>query len=148
MAATLAQLVKAKLGLKYHYAIADYLQRAARHIASKVDVEQAYAMGKAAVELALAGENAVMPIVIRKSSKPYRWTVGKVPLAKVANREKMMPRNYITKDGFGITAACRTYLSPLIQGEDYPPYRNGLPEYVTLRGKRVPKRLGTDFVLK
>jgi 6-phosphofructokinase 1 len=148
VAATVAQLVKAKLGFKYHYAIADYLQRAARHIASKVDVEQAYACGKAAVDLALAGENAVMPIVVRKSAKPYRWTVGKVPLAKVANREKLMPRNYISKDGFGITAACRAYVAPLIQGEDYPPYRNGLPEYVALRGKRVAKRLGSDFVLK
>src|SRR6188768_2921433 len=104
VAATVAQLVKAKLGFKFHYAIADYLQRAARHIASKVDVEQAYAMGKAAVELALKGENAVMPTIVRKSSKPYRWGVGKVALAEVANKEKMMPRNFITEDGFGITA--------------------------------------------
>jgi 6-phosphofructokinase 1 len=148
VAATIAQLVKAKLGYKFHYAIADYLQRAARHIASKVDVEQAYAMGKAAVELALAGENAVMPTIVRKSSKPYRWTVGKVDLAKVANKEKMMPRNYISKDGFAITAACRSYLAPLIRGEDYPPYKDGLPSYVRLRNQRVARRLPNEFVLK
>jgi 6-phosphofructokinase 1 len=148
VAATIAQLVKAKLGYKFHYAIADYLQRAARHIASKVDVEQAYAMGKAAVELALAGENAVMPTIVRKSSKPYRWTVGTVDLAKVANKEKMMPRNYISKDGFAITAACRSYLAPLIRGEDYPPYKDGLPSYVRLRNQRVARRLPNEFVLK
>jgi 6-phosphofructokinase 1 len=148
VAATVAQLVKSKLGLKYHYAIADYLQRAARHIASKVDVEQAYAMGKAAVELALAGENAVMPTIVRKSDSPYRWTVGKVALRDVANKEKLMPRSFITKDGFGITARCRRYLAPLIRGEDYPPYRNGLPSYVRLKNQRVARRLKTDFVLK
>ena len=148
VAATIAQLVKAKLGYKFHYAIADYLQRAARHIASKVDVDQAYAVGKAAVELALAGENAVMPTIVRKSSKPYRWTVGKVDLAKVANKEKMMPRNYISKDGFAITAACREYLAPLIRGEDYPPYKDGLPSYVSLRNQRVARRLPNEFVLK
>src|SRR6185503_2357508 len=148
VAATVAQLVKAKLGFKFHYAIADYLQRAARHIASKVDVEQAYAMGKAAVELALAGENAVMPTIVRKSSKPYRWTVGKADLAKVANQEKMMPRNYISKDGFAITTACRNYLAPLIRGEDYPPYKDGLPSYVSLRNQRVARRLPNEFVLK
>jgi 6-phosphofructokinase 1 len=125
--------------------VADYLQRAARHIASKVDVEQAYAMGKAAVELALKGRHAVMPVVVRKSDKPYRWTVGEVPLAKVANVEKKVPRNFITRDGFGITEACRRYLQPLIAGEDYPPYRNGLPQYVRLKHKAVKKRLTTSF---
>ena len=148
VAATVAQIVRGKLGFKYHYAVADYLQRAARHIASKVDVEQAYAVGKAAVELALAGENAVMPTIVRKSHKPYRWTVGKVALAKVANQEKLMPRDFISKDGFAITAACRRYLAPLIRGEDYPPYRDGLPSYVSLRNQRVARRLATDFVLK
>jgi 6-phosphofructokinase 1 len=148
VAASVAQLVRAKLGFKFHYAIADYLQRSARHIASQVDVEQAYAVGKAAVELALAGENAVMPTIVRKSDKPYRWTIGKVDLAKVANKEKMMPRNFIAKDGFSITSACRRYLSPLIQGESYPPYRNGLPSYVNLRNRAVPKRLDNEFVLK
>jgi 6-phosphofructokinase 1 len=147
-AATIAQLVKTSLGYKIHYAIADYLQRAARHIASKVDVEQAYAVGKAAVEFALAGENAVMPTIVRKSSKPYRWTVGKTPLAKVANQEKKMPRNFISKDGFAITNACRTYLAPLIVGEDYPPYRDGLPTYVSLKNQRVAKRLSNEFVVK
>jgi 6-phosphofructokinase 1 len=148
VAAAVAQLVRGKLGFKYHYAVADYLQRAARHIASKVDVEQAYAVGKAAVELALAGENAVMPTIVRKSHKPYRWTVGKVALAKVANQEKLMPRDFISKDGFAITPACRRYLAPLIRGEDYPPYRDGLPSYVSLRNQRVARRLATDFVLK
>jgi len=148
VAATIAQLVKAKLGFKYHYAIADYLQRAARHVASKVDVAQAYAMGKAAVELALKGHNAVMPTIVRTSDKPYRWKVGSVPLADVANKEKMMPRNFISPDGFAITAACRKYLAPLIAGEDYPPYKNGLPSYVELRGKKVARKLATSFAVK
>jgi ATP-dependent phosphofructokinase / diphosphate-dependent phosphofructokinase len=148
VAATIAQLVKAKLGFKYHYAIADYLQRAARHIASKVDVEQAYAMGKAAVELALKGENAVMPTIVRKSDQPYRWGIGKVALSEVANKEKMMPRNFITDDGFGITAPCRRYLAPLIRGEDYPPYKDGLPVYVSLKNQQVARKLKTEFVLK
>jgi 6-phosphofructokinase 1 len=148
VAATVAEIVRSSLGLKYHYAIADYLQRSARHIASKTDVEQAYAVGRKAVEYALAGENAVMPIIVRSSEKPYRWKIDKVPLARVANREKKMPRNFITKDGFGITAACRRYLEPLIQGEDYPPYRRGLPRYISLKGKAVPRRLARDFVLE
>ena len=141
VATVVATMVRDELKLKYHYAIADYLQRSARHIASKVDVEQAYAVGKAAVELALRGENSVMPTVVRKSDKPYRWTIGKAPLAKVANQEKMMPRRFITPDGFGITAAARKYLEPLIQGEAYPPYRRGLPDYVELANVPVPKKL-------
>jgi 6-phosphofructokinase len=141
VAQVLAQLVKVELNLKYHYAIADYLQRSARHIASAVDVEQAYAVGRAAVELALAGEDAVMPCIVRKSGRPYRWVIGKVPLAQVANREKMMPRRFISRDGFGITAAARRYLEPLIQGEDYPPYRQGLPDYVRLKNVPVPRKL-------
>ena len=147
VAATVADIVRHELGLKYHYAIADYLQRAARHIASATDVRQAYAVGQKAVEFALAGHNAVMPVIVRTSDKPYRWKVDKTPLARVANREKMMPRSYITKDGFGITGRCRTYLEPLIQGEDYPPYQRGLPRYASLKLKAVPKLLGTDFVL-
>jgi 6-phosphofructokinase 1 len=112
-----------------------------------VDVEQAYAVGKAAVELALKGRNAVMPVIVRKSSKPYRWSIGEAPLGLIANREKKLPRNFITEDGFGITAACRTYLLPLIGGEDYPPYRNGLPQYVGLKSVSVVKRLRTPFVI-
>jgi 6-phosphofructokinase 1 len=142
-----AQMVKDELGYKYHYAIADYLQRSARHIASATDVKQAYAVGKAAVEMALKGENAVMPCIVRSSDSPYRWKIGKAPLGKVANREKMMPRSYITRDGFGITPACRRYLKPLIRGEDYAPYRDGMPRYVKLKNVPVPKKLKARFVL-
>jgi 6-phosphofructokinase 1 len=141
VATVVADMIRSELKLKYHYAIADYLQRSARHIASKTDVEQAYAVGKAAVELALKGENAVMATIVRKADRPYRWAIGKAPLAKVANQEKMMPRRFITPDGFGITAAARRYLAPLVQGEAYPPYRNGLPDYVALRNVAVAKKL-------
>ena len=140
-----ANMVKEELGYKYHWAVADYLQRAARHIASKVDVEQAYAVGKAAVEYAIAGRNAVMPAIIRKSSRPYRWHIEAVPLSAVANVEKTVPRHFITADGFGITAACRRYLEPLIAGEDYPPYRNGLPDYVRIKGRAVRRKLKTTW---
>jgi 6-phosphofructokinase 1 len=142
-----AQMTQEAFGYKFHWAVADYLQRSARHIASKVDVEQAYAVGKAAVEMALKGRNAVMPVIVRKSVKPYRWTIGEAPLGQIANQEKKVPRNFITADGFGITAACRAYLSPLIGGEDYPPYRNGLPAYAALKGVSVVKRLRTAFVI-
>ena len=145
VAPTLANMVKKELGYKYHWAVADYLQRAARHIASATDVEQAYAMGKAAVEFALAGKNAVMPIIVRKPGKTYRWTVGEAKLSKVANVEKKMPRKYITADGFGITAAGRAYLEPLIKGEDYPPYKNGLPQYARLKKVKVEKKLKSSF---
>jgi 6-phosphofructokinase len=148
VAASLAEMVRGELGYKYHYAIADYLQRSARHIASKVDVEQAYAVGKAAVELALEGRDAVMPTIVRKSDRPYRWSIGKVALSRVANKEKLVPRRFIGKEGFSITPACRKYLEPLFRGEDYPPYRDGLPRYVALRNKAVRRRLETEFVLK
>jgi 6-phosphofructokinase len=147
VAPVVAQFVKEKLGYKYHWAVADYLQRAARHIASKVDVDQAYAVGKAAVELALKGHNAVMPTIVRTSQRPYRWKIGVAPLEKVANVEKMLPRDYITPDGFHITAKGRRYLAPLIRGEDYPPYKDGLPQYVVLRNKPVRKRLKAGFVV-
>jgi len=140
-----ANMVREGLGYKYHWAVADYLQRAARHIASKTDVEQAYAVGKAAVEFAVRGMHAVMPAIRRTSSSPYRWKIVPVPLAEVANVEKKVPRNFITQDGFGITAACRRYLEPLIAGEDYPPYEKGIPKYVRIRGKTVRKKLKTEF---
>jgi 6-phosphofructokinase len=143
VAPVLAALVKEQLKLKYHWAVADYLQRAARHIASKTDVAQAYAVGKAAVELALKGRNAVMPAIVRKSDKPYRWSVGVADLKDVANVEKKMPRDYITADGFHITAKCRQYLLPLIQGEDYPPFKNGMPDYVRPKNVPVPRKLST-----
>jgi ATP-dependent phosphofructokinase / diphosphate-dependent phosphofructokinase len=142
-----AQMTQEALGYKFHWAVADYLQRSARHIASQVDVDQAYAVGKAAVEFALKGKNAVMPIIVRKSGKPYRWTIGEAPISAIANQEKKVPRNFITEDGFGITPACRRYLLPLIGGEGYPPYRDGLPAYATLKGARVAKRLKTPFVV-
>ncbi len=145
VAPVVAQLIKNKLGYKYHWAVADYLQRAARHIASKTDVEQAYALGKRAVELAIRGHNAVMPIIVRKANRPYKWELGVANLADVANVEKKMPEDYITEDGFGITRKCRTYLEPLIQGEDYPPYKNGLPQYVRLKNVAVKKKLGGEF---
>ena len=145
VAPVIANLVKAELGHKFHWAVADYLQRAARHLASKTDVEQAYAVGKAAVEMALKGRNSVMPAITRTSDTPYRWKITEAPLAKVANREKMMPKSYITRDGFGITPKCRAYLEPLIRGEDYPPFRNGLPRYVTLKNVGVKKKLATAF---
>ncbi len=141
----LANLVKENLKYKYHWAVADYLQRAARHIASKVDVEQSYAVGKAAVELAVKGHNAVMPTIVRQSDQPYKWTLGVARLADVANREKLMPRDFISRDGFGITAKARRYLAPLIQGEDYPPYRHGVPQYARLRNAAVPKKLKAAF---
>ena len=143
----IANLIKEKLGQKYHWAVADYLQRAARHLASKTDLEQAYAVGKAAVDLAVAGKNAVMPAIVRVSDAPYRWKIGVAPLDKVANVEKHMPRDYITPDGFGITAKARKYLSPLIRGEAPPPFRDGLPRYVRLKNVAVPRKLGTEFKL-
>ncbi len=142
VAPVVANIIKDGLGLKYHWGVADYLQRAARHIASRTDVEQAYAMGKAAVEFAIKGHNAVMPTIDRLSSRPYKWKVGMAQLSHVANVEKMMPSNFITKDGFGITEKCREYLTPLIKGEDYPPYRDGLPNYVRLKNVAVKKKLG------
>jgi len=141
VAPALANMVKEALGYKYHWAVSDYLQRAARHIASATDVEQAYAMGKAAVEFALAGKNAVMPTVVRDSSSPYQWHIGEAALADVANIEKKMPRDFITEDGFGITAAAKEYFAPLILGEDYPPYKNGLPDYARLKKQLIGKKL-------
>lgn len=141
VAPTLVDMIKAEHGYKCHWSVADYLQRAARHIASGTDVEQAYAVGAAAVEFALAGKNAVMPVIKRRSTKKYSWEIDEAPLSKVANVEKMMPKSFITKDGFGITNKARDYLSPLIQGEDYPPYRDGLPQYVQLQKKLVKKKL-------
>jgi 6-phosphofructokinase 1 len=141
-APVVANMIKDALGHKFHWGVADYMQRAARHIASKTDVDQAYAMGKSAVEFALQGHNSVMPTVERTSNKPYKWKVGMAPLSKVANVEKMMPKNFITKDGFGITEKCREYLAPLMKGEDYPPYgTDGLPKYVTLKNVAVEKKL-------
>ena len=140
-ATVISGMIQNELKLKNHWAVADYLQRAARHIASKTDVDMAYAMGKAAVQYAIKGHNSIMPTVDRISNKPFKWKVGMADLSKVANVEKMMPANFITKDGFGITQACRTYMEPLIKGEDYPPYKDGMPQYVRLKNIGVPKKL-------
>ena len=145
VAPTLAEMIKSELGYKYHWAVADYLQRAARHIASATDVEQAYAVGKAAVDMALAGKNAVMPAIVRGKGKRYTWKISEAPLDKVANVEKMMPRSYITRDGFNITQAGRDYLAPLVAGEDYPPYKGGMPQYVKLKNQLVPRKLKKRF---
>ncbi|MCW8126928.1 6-phosphofructokinase [Microbulbifer halophilus] len=145
VAPTLANMVKSELGLKYHWALADYLQRAARHIASATDVEQAYAVGRAAVEMAAAGKNAIMPTIERAPGPDYDWSVGEAPLNEIANVEKMMPKEFISEDGFGITAAGRDYLLPLIQGEDYPPYHNGVPQYAKLKKVLVEKKLKEGF---
>ncbi|MBU3069796.1 6-phosphofructokinase [Aestuariicella sp. G3-2] len=145
VAPTLAHMIKDELGYKYHWALADYLQRAARHIASATDVEQAYAVGEAAVEMAIAGKNAVMPAIVRGKGKKYKWTIEEAPLEQIANVEKMMPRDFITRDGFGITEKGRAYFEPLIQGEDYPPYKNGIPQYARLKKVMVEKKLKRSF---
>lgn len=144
-APVVANMVKEALGYKFHWAVADYLQRSARHIAAKTDVEQAYAVGKSAVELALSGSNAIMPAINRVSNNPYQWEIISAPLSEVANVEKFMPNEFISSDGFGITQACRDYLLPLIQGEEYPPYYNGLPDYVQLKNSLVEKKLASSF---
>lgn len=141
VAPVVTNIIKQASGHKCHWAVCDYLQRAARHIGSKTDMLQAYALGQAAVEFALAGENAIMPTIVRTSSQPYEWEIGKAPLAEVANVEEKMPANYISDDGFFITDECREYLAPLIQGEDFPPFENGLPKYVRLQLNKVAKKL-------
>jgi len=145
VAPTLAAMIKGDLHYKCHWALADYLQRSARHIASATDVAQAYAVGQAAVKMAIAGKNAVMPSIVRGKGKKYKWTIGEIPLDQVANVERVMPRNYITHDGLGITQKARDYLLPLIQGEDYPPYKNGIPVYAKLKKTMVPKKLKKRF---
>ena len=137
----IASLIGDQLGFKHHWSVSDYLQRSARHISSQVDLDQAYAVGEAAVNMALSGENAVMPIIVRKKTKQYSWEIGKAKLSEVANFEKKMPKNFITKDGFGITKSCKNYLSPLIQGEAYPPFKDGLPDIARLKKRMVKKKL-------
>lgn len=144
----LAEMIKKDLGYKYHWAVADYLQRSARHIASATDLEHAYAVGQKAVEYAVQGKNAVMPAILRNEGPEYSWRIGEAQLADVANVERKMPRDFISKDGFGITDACREYLQPLIQGEAYPPYKDGLPQIARLKLEMAPKRLNKPFTVK
>jgi 6-phosphofructokinase 1 len=141
VAPRVAGIINKKLGYKYHWAVSDYLQRSARHISSQVDLDQAYAVGKAAVEFASSGENSIMPVIVRKKSKPYSWEIGKVELSKVANVEKKMPKNFISKDGFGITQSCKNYLRPLIQGEAMVPFEEGVIQTASLKHKLVKKKL-------
>lgn len=145
VAPVVADMIRADLGFKFHYAIADYLQRSARHIASKTDSEQAYALAKAAVEYAANGRTTLMPAIRRISDQPYQWDIVAADLEKVANIERELPRDYITADGYGITDKARSYLAPLIEGEDYPPYTNGLPAYAKLRNVLVPQKLPQDW---
>ena len=147
VAPVLADMIKISLGYKYHYAIADYLQRSARHLASEVDLKQAYAVGEMAVKAAIKGEKSKMMTIVRKSNKPYKWVIGSTDLSKVANNEKMMPKKFITSNGYGITKACKEYMMPLISGEGYPPYRHGLPVFCELKNKLVPKRLKSKFMV-
>ncbi len=144
----IASMIKDELGYKYHWAVADYLQRSARHIASATDVEQAYAVGRAAVEMAVEGKNAVMPTIVRNPGPVYSWSIGEARLADVANVERKMPMEFISDDGFGITQACRDYLEPLIQGEAYPPYRNGLPMIARLKKRKVTRKIAREFHVK
>jgi len=144
VAPLISNLISTKLGCRCHWAVPDYLQRSARHIASETDVQQAYAVGRAAVEFGIAGRSAVMPAIRRLSDAPYRWDIIAAPLAEVANQEKLLPRDFIREDGFGITDAARCYLAPLIAGEAYPPFKNGLPDYVKLQNVAVPKKLTTE----
>jgi 6-phosphofructokinase 1 len=147
VAPVITAMITAKLGHKCHWAVADYLQRSARHIASETDVQQAYAVGRAAVEFAIAGKNAVMPAIRRLSDSPYRWDIVEAPLSSVANQEKLLPPDFISADSFGITEAARRYLAPLIVGESYPPFRNGLPDYVKLQNVAAPKKLARGFAI-
>ena len=141
VAPQIASIINSSLGYKYHWAVSDYLQRSARHIASQTDLDHAYAVGQAAIKFVLNGENAVMPIIKRGKTKKYSWSIDKVALSRVANKEKKMPRSYISKDGFSITKSCRDYLNPLVQGEAYPPYKNGMPVTASLKNKLVKKKL-------
>lgn len=147
VAPVLANMIKSRLGYKYHWAVADYLQRAARHISSQTDVDHAFALGEAAVKLAIENQNAVMPYIKRDSDKPYKWHIETVALEKVANVERTVPKEYISEDGFGITEACRQYLQPLIEGEAYPPYQDGLPLYIKPEMRMVEKKLDKTFAV-
>ncbi|QHG92515.1 6-phosphofructokinase [Coxiella endosymbiont of Amblyomma sculptum] len=146
IALVLARIIKKRLGFKYHWAVADYLQRAARHLTSQTDLDQAYALGQSAVEYALLEKSNIMLTICREKSQNYQWRIDTIPLSRVANAEYRVPENFITKDGFGITESCRHYLEPLIQGESYPPYRGGVPMYIKLKNQLIKKKLKENFV--
>jgi 6-phosphofructokinase 1 len=139
----ISELINNKLKIKNHWAVADYLQRSARHIASKVDLEQAEAVGSFAIKYALAGMNGVMPIIVRSKGPKYKWSIEAAPLSKIANLEKKLPKSFISKNGMNVTQKAIDYLMPLIQGESYPPYKNGIPltkEFKLIKAvKKLPK---------
>ena len=139
----ISELINNKLKIKNHWAVADYLQRSARHIASKVDLEQAEAVGSYAIKYALAGMNGVMPIIVRSKGPKYKWSIEAAPLSKIANLEKKLPRSFISKNGMNVTQKAIDYLMPLIQGESHPPYKNGIPltkEFKLIKAvKKLPK---------
>jgi 6-phosphofructokinase 1 len=147
VAPVISNLISTKLGCKCHWAVPDYLLRSARHIASETDLQQAFAVGRAAVEFAINGRNAVMPAIRRLSDAPYRWDIIAAPLAEIANQKKLLPLDFIRADGFGITDAARRYLAPLIVGEAYPPFKNGLPDYVRLQNVAAPRKLTAEFTV-
>ncbi len=139
--------IRDRLGFKTHWAVADYLQRSARHLVSATDLAQAYALGRSAVQMALAGDSGLAPVIRRLDDAPYRWQVVSAPLQALANVERHLPAEYISADGFGISDACRRYLEPLIVGEAPPPYRDGLPDYVRLSTVPLSRRLADTFTL-
>ncbi len=142
VAPVVARLVKDRLGMKYHWAVSDYLQRSARHIASQTDLDHARAVGRAAVELGLEGHSGVLAGIQRDSDDPYAWSIQPVPLEQVANHEKKIPAHFIREDGYGITEACRAYLAPLIQGQGYPEYADdGLPGFLDRTLAVLPQTL-------
>lgn len=136
----IAEKIHTGLGYKVHYALADYLQRSARHIASRTDTAQAFGVGKAAVRRAIAGNCGVVGIE-RLSDEPYLWRTTLQAFDLVANLERQVPPEFIAPDGFGVTDAFRRWCRPLIAGEDWPPFRDGLPDYLRLQLPLVPPRL-------
>ncbi|MBH44686.1 MAG: 6-phosphofructokinase [Gammaproteobacteria bacterium] len=141
VAPILASLINKSLKYKVHWSVADYLQRAARHVASKIDVQQAYTLGMEAIKYAKIKKSGIMLTIDSKKSKKYSWSIGYTDLKNVANKEKRLPKKYISNDGYAITQSCRQYISNLINGEDYPKYKNGLPLYSKLRKILIKKKL-------
>lgn len=145
VAPLIAGMIRNALKVKVHWSVLDYVQRAARHIASRTDVDQAYAVGRKAVAYALHGLTNVMPVIVRTSDQPYRWQVAPKPLTGIMNREKRLPRTFLTADGYRLTARARRYFAPLIRGEAWPPFENGLPVHAKLRLQPVQRRMPRSY---